>query len=243
MSNTTPNKSEIRELFDATAYDSTGDKLGAINEVFLDDRTGQPTFVEVNHGLFGLRSGLVPLRGSSFNTGSLNLGFTKDAIKDAPNIDADDGLSVEEEDAVYAHYGLTDSHNADYFHPDTTPAAGGATKSGSGVHSDATIRNDNATSDGTPTESPIREDAKDPANTGVGAGAPAGARRSDADTTVDAEPAVDGSAEGLPTESVESTGKHARRDVVEGKAPGDFEQPFERFPLRRFSDRQTGTVK
>lgn len=246
MTDATPNKSEIRELFDATAYDSTGDKLGSIHEVFLDDRSGQPTFVEVNHGLFGLRSGLVPLRGSSLNAGSLNLGFTKDSIKDAPNIDTDDGLSVEEEDAVYAHYGLTDAQNVDYFHPDTAPVTGGVADTSTEVHPDAAIRNDNTPESKTHTESPIREDAENPAETGLGAGAPTGARRSDADTTITAEPAVDGSTTPLPTETPEtaaSTGKHTRRDVVEGKAPGDFDRPFERFPLRRFSDRPTGTTK
>lgn len=119
MTEATPNKSEIRALFDATAIDRSGDKLGSIKEVFVDDRTGQPTFVEVGHGLFGMSSSLVPLRGSSLSGDTLNLGFAKDAIKDAPNIDADNGLSVEEENRVYEHYQLTDARDVDYFHTDT----------------------------------------------------------------------------------------------------------------------------
>ena len=42
----------IKDLFNATAYDKNGEKLGDVNEVFVDDQSGQPTFVEVNHGLF-----------------------------------------------------------------------------------------------------------------------------------------------------------------------------------------------
>lgn len=39
----------IRDLFNATAYDEHGEKLGAVKEIFVDDRSGQPTFVEVGH--------------------------------------------------------------------------------------------------------------------------------------------------------------------------------------------------
>lgn len=120
MTEATPNKSEIRALFDATAIDRSGDKLGSIKEVFVDDRTGQPTFVEVGHGLFGMSSSLVPLRGSSLSGDTLNLGFSKDAIKDAPDLDADNGLSVEEENRIYEHYQLTEARDVDYFHADTT---------------------------------------------------------------------------------------------------------------------------
>ena len=120
MTEATPNKSEIRALFDATAIDKSGDKLGSIKEVFVDDRTGQPTFVEVSHGLFGMSSSLVPLRGSSLNGDTLNLGFSKDAIKDAPDLDADNGLSVEEENRIYEHYQLTEARDVDYFHADAT---------------------------------------------------------------------------------------------------------------------------
>ena len=81
MTEATPNKSEIRALFDATAIDKSGDKLGSIKEVFVDDRTGQPTFVEVGHGLFGMSSSLVPLRGSSLSGDTLNLGFAKDEVE------------------------------------------------------------------------------------------------------------------------------------------------------------------
>ena len=42
---------QIRELLDATAYDVDGDKLGNVKEVYINDSTGQPDFVEVNHGL------------------------------------------------------------------------------------------------------------------------------------------------------------------------------------------------
>lgn len=51
------NTRDIRELFSKTAYDVNGDKLGGINEVFVDGNTGEPTFVDVNHRLVGAGHG------------------------------------------------------------------------------------------------------------------------------------------------------------------------------------------
>ena len=106
------NTRDIQALFNATAVDSQGEKLGDVKEIFVDDASGQPTFVEVNHGLFGMNSSLVPLRGHRFNgsnTDELVLAFPKDRIKDAPGINSDAGLSVEEQNEIYHHYGITDA--------------------------------------------------------------------------------------------------------------------------------------
>ena len=98
--------SNIKDLFNATAYDKAGDKLGSVKEVFVDDNSGQPTFVEVNHGLFGMNSSLVPLRGHKFDGKDLNLAFSKDRIKDAPNLDADQALTPDQQNEVLRHYGV-----------------------------------------------------------------------------------------------------------------------------------------
>ncbi|MGO2574084.1 MAG: PRC-barrel domain-containing protein, partial [Corynebacterium casei] len=67
----------VQDLLSATAYDNNGDKLGDVNEVFVDDDSGQPTFVDVNHGLFGMGNSLVPLRGHSIATAMRNHHDTK----------------------------------------------------------------------------------------------------------------------------------------------------------------------
>ncbi|MDR7330358.1 PRC and DUF2382 domain-containing protein [Corynebacterium guangdongense] len=111
---------QIRELLDATAYDVDGDKLGKVNEVYINDNSGQPDFIEVNHGLFGMSSSLVPLRGHSLENDHLTLAFPKDRIKDAPNLDADAHLSREDQDRLYNHYGLSNTENRTTYHPDYT---------------------------------------------------------------------------------------------------------------------------
>ena len=101
----------IKDLFNATAYDKNGEKLGDVNEVFVDDQSGQPTFVEVNHGLFGMNSSLVPLRGHDFSGDDLKLGFSKDRIKDAPDFDSDKPLNPEAQSDIFKHYGLENAHD------------------------------------------------------------------------------------------------------------------------------------
>ncbi|MDU1462377.1 MULTISPECIES: PRC and DUF2382 domain-containing protein [Corynebacterium] len=101
----------IKDLFNATAYDKNGEKLGDVNEVFVDDQSGQPTFVEVNHGLFGMNSSLVPLRGHDFSGDDLKLGFSKDRIKDAPDFDSDKPLTPEAQSDIFKHYGLDNARD------------------------------------------------------------------------------------------------------------------------------------
>ena len=101
----------IKDLFNATAYDKDGEKLGNVNEVFVDDQSGQPTFVEVNHGLFGMNSSLVPLRGHDFSGDDLKLGFSKDRIKDAPDFDSDKPLTPEAQSDIFKHYGLDNARD------------------------------------------------------------------------------------------------------------------------------------
>lgn len=101
----------IKDLFNATAYDKNGEKLGDVNEVFVDDQSGQPTFVEINHGLFGMNSSLVPLRGHDFSGDDLKLGFSKDRIKDAPDFDSDKPLTPEAQSDIFKHYGLDNARD------------------------------------------------------------------------------------------------------------------------------------
>lgn len=108
----------IQELANATAYDSTGDKLGSVKQVYINDATGQPDFVEVGHGLFGMSSSLVPLRGHQLTGDELRLGFTKDRIADAPDFDSEAPLSDEDQAVIYRHYGLEGTDNLETYDAD-----------------------------------------------------------------------------------------------------------------------------
>lgn len=108
----------VQDLTNATAYDKNGDKLGSVKEVYINDATGQPDFVEVGHGLFGMSSSLVPLRGHRLDGEDLRLAFTKDRIEDAPNIDDDAHLSENDQDTIYRHYGIGGTENVETYDSD-----------------------------------------------------------------------------------------------------------------------------
>lgn len=96
------NEMDIDRIRGAVAYDQSGDRIGNVGEVYLDDQTGQPMWVTVNTGFFGLRTSFVPLEGSRFEGDDrLVLAHDKDRIKDAPNVDEDGHLDRAQEDELY----------------------------------------------------------------------------------------------------------------------------------------------
>lgn len=108
----------IHDLANATAYDRNGDKLGSVKEVYINDASGQPDFVEVGHGLFGMSSSVVPLRGHQLAGEELRLAFTKDRISDAPDFNSDDHLSESDQQTIYRHYGLEGTDNIETYESD-----------------------------------------------------------------------------------------------------------------------------
>jgi uncharacterized protein (TIGR02271 family) len=97
---------QLRDISGATAYDRDGDKLGKIGQVYYDDDTDQPKWITVNTGLFGMNESFVPLQGAQFGGERVTLAYDKATIKDAPDVDGQRHLDVEEERQLYRHYGL-----------------------------------------------------------------------------------------------------------------------------------------
>ena len=91
-----------------TLYGSGDEKVGKIGQVFLDDETGRPEFLTVNTGLFGMNESFVPAADAEVTGDGVRVPFTKDQVKDAPNVDTNSGhLDQAEERRLYEHYGLT----------------------------------------------------------------------------------------------------------------------------------------
>jgi uncharacterized protein (TIGR02271 family) len=98
---------QVRELTGTTAYAQDGDKIGRVGQVYLDDQTGQPEFVTVNTGFFGTNESFVPLASATFDGDRLTVPYSKDQVKDAPNVALDGGhLEPAEETRLFQHYGL-----------------------------------------------------------------------------------------------------------------------------------------
>jgi uncharacterized protein (TIGR02271 family) len=86
--------------------DPAGNKLGKVGNVYLADATHQPEWITVKTGLFGTKESFVPLSGAHADRDGVHVRVDKDAVSDAPRIDADGHLSPEESAQLYRHYGL-----------------------------------------------------------------------------------------------------------------------------------------
>lgn len=99
---------ELQELLqDGVVVDESGDKVGNIGQVYLDDESGDPEWVTSKTGLFGGSETFIPLSEAKATSGEVRVPYSKDKIKDAPRMeDADGHLSPEQESELYRYYGL-----------------------------------------------------------------------------------------------------------------------------------------
>ncbi|MET8628793.1 DUF2382 domain-containing protein [Kitasatospora sp. NPDC004669] len=124
-----------RDLIGHKAVDRNGDKIGTVDEVYLDDATGQPEWAAVRTGVFG-RDAFVPLATSEFSDNELRVPYDKSLVKDSPDFGVGQHLSPAQELQLYRYYGLdtrmdgrpTTEEGGRTAEPDldfgTTPAAG-----------------------------------------------------------------------------------------------------------------------
>jgi uncharacterized protein (TIGR02271 family) len=118
---------EVREWRGRTVLDRDGQKVGKLDEIYLDRETNQPEWALVNTGLFGTKSSFVPLKGAAPAGEDVRVAYAKDQVKDAPSIDADGQLTQREEAELYRHYGLgySEADSGSGLPEGTTPATAG----------------------------------------------------------------------------------------------------------------------
>lgn len=128
----------IETLRNATVFGTDGEKIGKVGELYLDAQSGEPTFVTVNTGFFGANQSFVPVHNARINGDEIVVPFTKDFVKDAPNIAEDGELSPTEEQRLYEYYSLSSTAEP--------TVAGTATATGE-TRQDAHAANAQATTD------------------------------------------------------------------------------------------------
>ncbi|ROR65481.1 DUF2382 domain-containing protein [Agrococcus jenensis] len=123
----------IDELYRGTVYDSDGDKIGAVKQVYTDDTTGEPQFVTVNTGLFGSRESFVPVSGATRQGDDIHVPYTKAFVKDAPGIEADGHMEESEQDELFRYYDYSGGgRDTTTYDRDTTAGVGGVGGLGDG---------------------------------------------------------------------------------------------------------------
>jgi uncharacterized protein (TIGR02271 family) len=85
--------------------DNDGDKIGKIDDIYLDQDTNDPEWAIVTTGLFGTKQTFVPISEATSTGDGVRVPYEKAQVKDAPRIDPDGRLSEDEERQLYQHYG------------------------------------------------------------------------------------------------------------------------------------------
>ena len=88
-----------------TVVDQDGDKIGKLEEIYLDQETDQPEWAVVHTGLFGTKQTFIPIREAKPNGEDVQVPFEKGHVKGAPAIEPEGQLSQQEEETLYRHYG------------------------------------------------------------------------------------------------------------------------------------------
>lgn len=110
MANGDDSLSSLEGKYDGyTVYDRDGDKIGKVDELFVDENDREE-YIGVKMGLFGLSgTTLIPIEVVSVDDGdkSLRIDETKERIKDAPSYGNEDDIGPEYENNILQHFGLT----------------------------------------------------------------------------------------------------------------------------------------
>jgi uncharacterized protein (TIGR02271 family) len=101
-----PDIDTVRDWQGRMMLDPAGAKVGTIDAIYLDAETGQPEWATVTTGLFATKTTFVPLAQAQAVGDSVQVPYDKAQVAEAPNMDADEQLSQDEEAELYRHYGL-----------------------------------------------------------------------------------------------------------------------------------------
>ena len=87
--------------------DVNGQKIGKLEDVYVDVETDTPQFATVKEGFVGRHLTFVPLGGITVGPDELRVAVTRDRVEEAPNIELKgEELSQADESALYHHYEL-----------------------------------------------------------------------------------------------------------------------------------------
>jgi hypothetical protein len=87
--------------------DRAGERIGKLQDVYVDVENDEPQFATVKEGFIGRHLTFVPLGGITVGPDGLQVPVTKDQIRAAPNIEQHgEELSQADESALYHHYEL-----------------------------------------------------------------------------------------------------------------------------------------
>ena len=100
-----PAKWNAAEWHGKMIVDRNGEKIGKLQDVYVDVETDEPQFGTVKEGFIGRHLTFVPLAGVQIGPEDLQVTVTKDQVRSAPDIELHgEELSQADESALYHHF-------------------------------------------------------------------------------------------------------------------------------------------
>jgi uncharacterized protein (TIGR02271 family) len=96
----------------APVFDSSGDKIGSVEEIFYDGQSTRPEWIGIGTGFFGTKRVLVPVEGANLQGDGICVAYDKDKVKESPDLDGDE-ISSQTEQELYRYYGLAEPRTSD----------------------------------------------------------------------------------------------------------------------------------
>jgi hypothetical protein len=98
---------DIREWRTHDVVDPRGHRIGVLEAVYVDTVTDEPAVVTIRTGLPSRRRLVfVPLDDALLGPGYVKIAYARSLVRKAPSIGTDDILPVEQEEAIFQHYGM-----------------------------------------------------------------------------------------------------------------------------------------
>ncbi len=88
-----------------TAVDDTGEQIGLISQIWVDDTSGQAEWASVRGTALKAREAFVPLPGAAPLGSGVQFAYTKEEVVDAPHVAQDGRLGAEEKERLTSYYG------------------------------------------------------------------------------------------------------------------------------------------
>jgi uncharacterized protein (TIGR02271 family) len=94
---------ELTQMRGAPVVANGGEQIGEVDEIFLDNETGKPEWVCTTTGG---KSVLVPLEGADVQENAISVPYGADQVASSPSVGSEE-ISQEQEQEIYAHYGIS----------------------------------------------------------------------------------------------------------------------------------------
>ena len=98
-------KWDVTEWRGKMLIDRNGEKIGKLQEVYVDVETDEPQFGTVKEGFIGRHLTFVPVGGIKIGPDDLQVTVTREQVRSAPDIEMHgEELSQADESALYHHF-------------------------------------------------------------------------------------------------------------------------------------------